>query len=78
MLMAATPNRRILLIDDMPTIHQDFRKILAPATLVNNRLSALETEIFGDALARCQWHTRTNASWSALHSPARLCSKTRG
>jgi len=23
-------NRRILLIDDLPAIHEDFRKILAP------------------------------------------------
>lgn len=39
------PNRRILLIDDTPSIHDDFRKILArpPAA----QLRAVETSLFG-------------------------------
>jgi len=39
------PNRRILLVDDTPSIHEDFRKILArqPAA----QLDALETSLFG-------------------------------
>ena len=39
------PNRRILLVDDTPSIHEDFRKILAhqPAA----RLDAIETSLFG-------------------------------
>ncbi|MBC7859902.1 MAG: hypothetical protein H7Z39_14240, partial [Burkholderiaceae bacterium] len=29
--MHTLPNRRILIIDDTPAIHEDFRKILGPA-----------------------------------------------
>ncbi|WP_161599687.1 hypothetical protein [Pseudomonas arsenicoxydans] len=31
--MSALSNRRILLIDDTPSIHEDFRKILTPTPL---------------------------------------------
>ncbi|WP_271194862.1 ATP-binding protein [Pseudomonas turukhanskensis] len=39
-------NRRILLIDDTPTIHEDFRKILRPDS-ANEALDAFEAELFG-------------------------------
>jgi two-component system, sensor histidine kinase and response regulator len=39
-------NRRVLLIDDMPSIHEDFRKILAPRQ-GNDSLDAAEAELFG-------------------------------
>jgi two-component system, NtrC family, sensor kinase len=39
-------NRRILIIDDNRSIHQDFRKILAPTPRVRPDLTDLETEIF--------------------------------
>jgi two-component system sensor histidine kinase/response regulator len=42
--MNAQPNRRILLIDDMPSIHEDFRKILAP---VRHELEQAEAALFG-------------------------------
>lgn len=45
--MGSPTNRRILLIDDMPTIHQDFRKILTPATPERAALRAFEAELFG-------------------------------
>jgi two-component system sensor histidine kinase/response regulator len=41
-------NRRILVIDDNRAIHQDFRKILAPAKSQNNNLVAAEASLFGD------------------------------
>lgn len=42
------PNRRILLIDDLPAIHDDFHKILAvPAA--QDRLNLLESRLFGAA-----------------------------
>jgi signal transduction histidine kinase len=41
-------NRRILLVDDMPAIHEDFRKILVAQ---KDELSVLETALFGDAPA---------------------------
>jgi hypothetical protein len=29
--MSTAENRRILLVDDLPTIHESFRKILSPS-----------------------------------------------
>lgn len=42
-------NRRILIIDDNRSIHQDFRKILAPAPRVREDLAELETELFEES-----------------------------
>ena len=39
-------NRRILLADDMPAIHDDFRKVLLPATAAAN-LDDMESALFG-------------------------------
>jgi two-component system NtrC family sensor kinase len=51
MSMPASPHRRILVIDDNPSIHQDFQKILSsPATTTS--LDALETALFGAPQAR--------------------------
>ena len=47
--MNQTPNRRILLIDDTPSIHEDFRKILMPSVASNSALDDLESALFGDA-----------------------------
>lgn len=41
-------NRRILLIDDMPSIHDDFRKILVAAPVVGD-LDEVEAALFGEA-----------------------------
>ena len=40
-------NRRILVIDDNPSIHDDYRKILAAAPMVAD-LSDMEAELFGE------------------------------
>jgi PAS domain S-box-containing protein len=40
-------NRRILIIDDNRAIHDDFRKILSPATNAAAALDVTETELFG-------------------------------
>ncbi|WLH85940.1 ATP-binding protein [Pseudomonas sp. FP2338] len=47
--MNQPPNRRILLIDDTPSIHEDFRKILMPSVASNPALDDLESALFGDA-----------------------------
>ena len=46
-------NRRLLIIDDNPAIHEDFRKILIPAEVPANAsgVEADEAAIFGDAPA---------------------------
>ncbi|PMV26079.1 MULTISPECIES: ATP-binding protein [unclassified Pseudomonas] len=46
--MNQPPNRRILLIDDTPSIHDDFRKILMPAVESNQALDDMESALFGD------------------------------
>ncbi|HEX6704539.1 MAG TPA: ATP-binding protein [Albitalea sp.] len=43
-------NRRILLVDDMPTIHEDFRKILVPPSAAKGALDAAKAALFGDEL----------------------------
>lgn len=44
-----TGNRRILVIDDNPSIHQDFRKILGAGQDDEVMLAAAEAALFGDA-----------------------------
>jgi signal transduction histidine kinase len=44
--MTTLENRRILVVDDMPAIHEDFRKILADATAVSE-LEEDEARLFG-------------------------------
>jgi signal transduction histidine kinase len=48
--MNAAANRRILLVDDMPAIHEDFRKILCPARELAG-IDAMEAALFGAAPA---------------------------
>jgi len=44
--MSKQQNRRILLVDDMLAIHEDFRKILVPATAASS-LDDVESSLFG-------------------------------
>jgi two-component system, NtrC family, sensor kinase len=46
--MNPIPNRRILLVDDMPTIHEDFRKILLPPSAAKSALEAAKAALFDD------------------------------
>jgi CheY-like chemotaxis protein len=43
-------NRRVLIIDDAPSIHDDFRKILSPSENKPSALSLTETQLFGQPL----------------------------
>ena len=47
--MLAYENRRVLIIDDNCSIHDDFRKILCPRNPEASALNAIETAIFGQA-----------------------------
>jgi diguanylate cyclase (GGDEF)-like protein len=47
--MLPVAKRRILLIDDQASIHDDYRKIICPRQPANNQLAAAEAELFGDA-----------------------------
>lgn len=48
-----TGNRRLLLVDDNPAIHEDYRKILAVETGCSE-LDDLEAAVFGEATARVE------------------------
>jgi signal transduction histidine kinase len=48
------PKRRILLIDDNESIHQDFRKILNPPTAGRTALASAAAELFGDEPAEIE------------------------
>ncbi|KAB0508322.1 MULTISPECIES: ATP-binding protein [Pseudomonas] len=45
--MSDLSNRRILLIDDTPSIHEDFRKILTPTSAQHVELDEMEATLFG-------------------------------
>ncbi len=45
--LPADKNRRVLVIDDNRSIHDDFRKILCPATAATAALEATATALFG-------------------------------
>jgi PAS domain S-box-containing protein len=47
--VAIEENNRILVVDDNASIHDDFRKILAPPSARSASLSAAESALFGDA-----------------------------
>jgi signal transduction histidine kinase len=48
MTTTAFANHRILSIDDNPAIHEDFRKILKPASAADCELDDLESALFGE------------------------------
>lgn len=43
------PPARILVVDDNPSIHEDFRKILGAKTAIQSHLENVESELFGGA-----------------------------
>jgi CheY-like chemotaxis protein len=53
--MTQPKNRRILVIDDNPAIHQDFRKVLSTVASTGH-LEADEKALFGDSAAQAPAH----------------------
>lgn len=47
-MTAPLPKRRILIIDDQESIHQDYRKIMAATPPAHLELAAAEAELFGN------------------------------
>ncbi len=43
-----TMNNRLLIVDDNPAIHEDFRRILSPSDFGEEALSAAERQLFGE------------------------------
>ncbi|HVG58395.1 MAG TPA: ATP-binding protein [Hyalangium sp.] len=46
-MVPPSPNRRILVVDDNRTIHQDFRKLLCPPRSLDLTLDSMEATLFG-------------------------------
>ena len=51
------PNRRILIVDDNPTIHADFRKILCPEDPGSPAVKELEAALFDEAPTAVETHS---------------------
>jgi len=49
--MTASKNRRVLVVDDNRSIHEDFRKILCPVRISRRELDATEEALFGPSEA---------------------------
>lgn len=47
-MATATKNRRLLIVDDNPSIHEDFKKILGAGVQADSELDDLESELFGE------------------------------
>ncbi|UMZ14674.1 hybrid sensor histidine kinase/response regulator [Pseudomonas sp. MPFS] len=66
-------NRRILLIDDTPSIHEDFRKILAPAPATNDALDDLESQLFGSQGKSRQQAFELESAYGGQEGLDKLC-----
>jgi two-component system NtrC family sensor kinase len=67
-----TASRRILLIDDMPSIHADFRKVLAPAGELPAYARA-EAALFGTELPPAAPRFELDSAHQGQEGLARLC-----
>ena len=65
--MSVLPNRRVLLVDDMPSIHADFHKILAPAVLPTD-LDADEELLFGKPQAAVSVGFEMDSAYQGLEA----------
>jgi diguanylate cyclase (GGDEF)-like protein/PAS domain S-box-containing protein len=65
--MSAARNLRILLVDDMPSIHEDFRKILAPP-VVTNGLDADEALLFGEPTAAASFCFELDCAYQGVEA----------
>ena len=52
MSLSVPTNNRVLIVDDNPAIHQDFRKVLAADESLGQDLEQAETALFGDTDVR--------------------------
>ncbi|MCU7251830.1 ATP-binding protein [Pseudomonas koreensis] len=70
--MSEPSNRRVLVIDDMPSIHDDFRKILAPAQAQSVELDAMEAALFGETAKPVQQKFEMESAYGGEEGLARL------
>jgi diguanylate cyclase (GGDEF)-like protein/PAS domain S-box-containing protein len=69
--MSTSENRRILLVDDLPSIHEDFRKILAPAAAPTD-LDADEAILFGKQLPAAIVHFELESAFQGAEALERV------
>ncbi|MDQ0586223.1 putative bifunctional diguanylate cyclase/phosphodiesterase [Variovorax paradoxus] len=69
--MSKPQNRRILLADDTPAIHEDFRKILLPAAADAN-LDDLESALFGTSVPKSQVDFVLDSAYQGQEALAKL------
>ncbi|MBV4477113.1 GGDEF/EAL domain-containing response regulator [Pseudomonas botevensis] len=73
--MSAQPvrvNRRVLIVDDTASIHDDFKKILCPATTEDNGLDATESLLFGTPSANRAVHFELDSAFQGQEALAKL------
>jgi diguanylate cyclase (GGDEF)-like protein/PAS domain S-box-containing protein len=61
-------NRRILLVDDMPAIHDNFRKILAPPSAATTALETDEAVLFGPTTRTASVHFAVESAYQGLEA----------
>ncbi|WP_457319930.1 ATP-binding protein [Roseateles sp. P5_E11] len=70
--MNSFENRRVLLVDDMPTIHADFRKILAPELGAASALEAAKAALFGDEITAAAQPFELDSAYQGQEGLARV------
>src|SRR5438046_713390 len=70
--MNSFENRRVLLVDDMPTIHADFRKILVPELGAASALEAAKAALFGDEITAAAQPFELDSAYQGQEGLARV------
>ena len=65
--MNTSENRRVLFVDDMPSIHEDFRKILCPP-VANIDLDADEALLFGGQSTAASLHFEMDSAYQGAEA----------
>ncbi|WP_172148843.1 ATP-binding protein [Pseudomonas tumuqii] len=76
--MSTLHNRRILLIDDTPSIHEDFRKILLLDTQTEAELDAVEAALFGEQVKAGAPPFELDSAYQGQEGLAMVCAAMRG
>jgi two-component system sensor histidine kinase/response regulator len=68
--MQSPPNRRILVVDDTPSMHQDFRKTLSALPAPAEELDRLEGALFGDTAGPVEEGFDVDSAYQGLQALA--------
>jgi diguanylate cyclase (GGDEF)-like protein/PAS domain S-box-containing protein len=70
--MNTANNTRILLVDDLPSIHDDFRKILTPVAPGGDDLADMEAALFGAAVPKRETSFELDSAYQGEQALAML------